>query len=764
MVEDNIAPADSVHSEAPKVHHEHMAHEHKAEGRGLSRYLKYILVFVLFLAVALVMFYPITLHITANAPGTGADTYQNLWDIWWVRYAIFNLHSNVFYTKIVFWPIGVNLAYVTLAPMLGLISAPLQLVGTVFAYNIMFLLGFALSGFTMFVLADYLTKNHYAALISGFIFTFSAFHIAQSYSHIHFTNIEWIPLFIYFMLRVVNEKRKWTNIIGMSASFALTTLMGNIEQTIMLLFAFILLLIIYLFYKETRKKLLSVDFILSMVVFLILAFIIGIWNFIPLLNAVTSSGGIGIANYLNTAATSAQWSISPVGFFLPSYYNGIVYFSGVPASIYNIAFAPDPVERVGYIGFVVIALALFGIYKYKKEMLPWVVSAVIFGWLALGPSFGLYSVYHAIPGINVVREPGRFDLIVTLFTAIVAAYGAKALFDKFTPHHGSQKQHRDKAYMILAVILILMFIENNGMPIANSPYTITNIKVPALYYGIANLTGNFSVMGLPTFPSGTMPYLYPGEDMFYTSITHRPLVGGYVGGRQNVSSNLLLYNVPLAVQSSSLSTNGTSDYPSPVKQNYTNQTLLTLYNYNTEFVVLHKDAYNQSELNQIGAYLLSVFGSPIYNDNTTTAFQTLTAINRSVFNSFVGYPVFTQWEQTSIFLSGEYQSFWVPISPGSIAVYAPYQNATAARGSDVASYINTTISFVAVSNGPQQLYIEAPTNSNKTVTIAVLNVTSSAQKYTLRTVLASGPIGNILYFVYQNPSSPILIQNITFSR
>ena len=56
------------------------------------------------------------------------------------------------------------------------------------------------------------------------------------------------------------------------------------------------------------------------------------------------------------------------------------------------------VESLGYIGYAVIALMLYGIYRYRKDMLPWAIGAVIFTWLALGPNLGLYLVYHAIPG------------------------------------------------------------------------------------------------------------------------------------------------------------------------------------------------------------------------------------------------------------------------------------------------------------------------------------------------------------------------------
>ena len=132
---------------------------------------KYLSVSLLYLIATLVMFYPIVLHLNNFVSGLGSDTYQNLWSIWWVKYSVFYLHSNTFYTHLIHWPLGSSLAFETLAPLIGIVSAPFQIFGTVFAYNLIFLLGFVVSGISMFVLADYLTKNSYAAAIAGFAYT-----------------------------------------------------------------------------------------------------------------------------------------------------------------------------------------------------------------------------------------------------------------------------------------------------------------------------------------------------------------------------------------------------------------------------------------------------------------------------------------------------------------------------------------------------------------------------------------------------------------
>ena len=387
----------------------------------ISKYKKYLLCSILYLAAALIMFYPITLHMNSYVPGTGSDAYQNLWYSWWVKNAVFNLHSNAFYTKLLYWPIGFNLAFSTLSPLSGVISILFQPLGTIFSYNILFFLGFVTSGLSMFILAHYLTKNSYASAIAGFTFTFSAFHIAKSL-FIHFIFIGWAPLFLYFLLRLVYEgDKKYWNILGMSTSLALSTLLGNIEQTIMIFLVLVFMVIVFAAYKATRKKVLSIGFATSILLVLLLAFVIGSWNYVPLLRAVFNSGGLGTANYLNNATYNGYWSINPIAFFVPSYLNGIFYKTELSSGL-NFVYLPDPIEKVGYIGLIAIILAIYAIGHDRKSMMPWLVGAIIFIVLSMGPLFGLYRLYHAIPGINVIREPGRFDMITELFISILVAY------------------------------------------------------------------------------------------------------------------------------------------------------------------------------------------------------------------------------------------------------------------------------------------------------------------------------------------------------
>lgn len=760
--------------------HAHAREEPHRRGSGtLARYAPYVAVTALYLIIALGMFYPITLNMSSVTPGTGGDSYQNLWNIWWVNFATLNLHTSIYMTKFLYWPVGVNLAFQTLTPVSALLAAPFTAVNLVFAYNILFFLGFALSGLTMFILADYLVKNKYAAFIAGIVFSFSAFHIAQSYTHIDFIMLEWVPLFLYFFLRVLHEKRSIFNIVGMSACFALATLMGVIQVSLMLLLIMFMIVVAYLLYKPNRKLILNGNFWVSMAVFAVLAFIIGSWNFVPILSSIMQPGSLATVNSLNDIQHNAIWSNNLLAFFVPSFYNGLFFNAGISSGIYNAIYAPDAVERVAYVGYTVIALALFGILKRFRQARLWLVGVFIFGWLSIGPMLqigsvvtqipGLYYLYHLIPALNIIREPGRFGMIMTLFVAILAAIGVKALLERIN----SDGRHLHpssltKTFAVIGIIAVLMLVENNGTPVGQYSMAqyVTHISVPHAYGLIANITGNFSTMYLPTFTllNSSTPDLYTGKATFYTTVTKKPLVGGYTS-RSNSTDQLLLYNIPLAAQASELAEGGGFNYSSPVVQNYTNESILTLYNYNTEFITLDKSAYTQGNLIPLEGYMIGAFGNPVYNDNTTMVFTTIGAINKTVYKSYVAYPLFSDWSPGELPLNGTARTVWVPTNGGAVVVYAPFAKNKNNVYNLTTTIVNTTVRINAVSSGPSQsqLSVEEPGSAGYRL-IGSINVSDRMSEYALKIPMVAGPTGTTLLFVPGSEQYPVLIENISFSR
>jgi hypothetical protein len=746
--------------------HHPSATEKKGGWKSNTKYIA--LAGVIYLIIALVMFFTISSNPTRVAPGFGGDTYQNLWDIWWVGFAIFKAHTSIFQTTMLFWPIGANLVYQTMSPLGALLSLPFQAISIPFGYNVLFFFGFLISGIGMYLLADYVVKNRYAAFLAGLFFAFSSFHIAQAYSHIDWMNIGWAPLAIYFLLRMIKERGRavYYSAIGLSIALVLLTFMGDVEQTIMIGLVLIGIIVAYALFREHRRNLLRKEFWISIVAAAVVTFLLGSWGFIPILSTITHAGGLSTVNTLNTVPYNELWSGDLLSFFLPSFYNGIL--NTLAQGYYTHIFYQDLTERVSYIGYVVLALALYGIYKNGKKSWLWVVLAVASALMVLGPYVqvwgsitkipSLYLFYHMIPIINVVREPGRFSLVLTIAMAMLAAMGFKSLSE-------NPKPNRSKLLIVVLVLSLFFLIESNGLPLSPllTAFTTTNAGVPQLYYALANSTSNFSILGLPSMAlqNSQTPNYFTGQQTYYAAISQKRLVGGYVS-RENATQQLSLYNIPLSVQSTVLAQGGNTSYQSPIAQNLTNMTLLTLYNYNTAYVTVSKAAYTNAELAELEQYLSKTFGSPVYNDNTTIAFATDNAIVNSLYRSFVGYPILSQWRVATTLYNGTTQTLWLPQTYGPIIVYAPYPNGTAVQSaiySQKSYFVNSTMTFLALGDG--QLKVLVSDSSNYQVA-ATLNLTNTMQRYSVSLQLPSGPEGSeIIFESATNQSAEI--QDIAFS-
>ncbi len=733
---------------------------------------KHLIAGAIYLFIALVLFYPITANMSHVAPGIGGDVYSNLWGIWWAQYALVHNPGSFWFTHLLFYPIGSSLAYFTFAPLAAILTAPFQAVSITFAYDVIFFLGFLISGLGMFILADYVVKNEYAAFFAGIVFAFGAWHTAAAVGHLDWMIIGWIPLALYFFIRMIKDVHKYQYGIGLGACFIFAMFMGDVEQGIMTVLMLVVVFLIYLVYPGTRHLFKNRKFWAALGISVIAALVIGSWGLIPILQGYTAPGAASNINSRNTLANDAEWSSPILSFLLPSPYNGLLYgLTNSYSSIYSV----DPNERVAYIGYTVILLAILGIWKNFKATRLWLAVAIFFGWMVLGPYVqlgnyvssglpGIYYAYHFIPGFSVVQEADRFYAIFSIAIAMLAAFGMKVLADKF---HTPAKKN---SYILAVVIVftLLFLVESTGIMHGSfAKANTTYVTVPPFYKALGSVNANFSVLQLPIILNNLVPRpdLAAGQASFYTSASHKPILGGY-GGRFNTSQLLITYSIPLAVAVSNLQL-GNFSYESSVNENYTYASLLSLYNYNTEFVVINEQAFNSTELSQLEAYSVKTFGQPVYADNQTIAFSTKTAINASLWRSYAAFPFVLDWSNFNAFLNGTNVGLWQPTSPGLVSVFAPYissANATAKANSFVQYSINTTVGFDAAAvNGPVKLTIGTPTSQTTYQALASFNLTPSLRAYSFNVTMPSGPQGMQLLFLASG-SGTAGLTNITFGE
>lgn len=135
------------------------------------------------------------------------DQVQEVWFLRWPIYALSH-GRNPFFTSWLNYPHGVNLAINTTALLLGVASAPLQLlVGTVTTYDVLLTLALAASALSMCLVLRRWVTSWWAAFAGGLLYGFSPFMIGEGEGHL-FLTAAFIPPLVLAVLDDILVRRR----------------------------------------------------------------------------------------------------------------------------------------------------------------------------------------------------------------------------------------------------------------------------------------------------------------------------------------------------------------------------------------------------------------------------------------------------------------------------------------------------------------------------------------------------------------------------
>jgi hypothetical protein len=166
-----------------------------------------LLAFCIYLLLALALFGPTVLphlhdRVMTTLPG---DWSLFAWSFRWWPHSIASGVDPLF-TRELWYPYGLNLAWTTSTPVPSLILAPITFTaGPVAAFNLTCLLAPATSAFTAFILYMRLTRRSFwASVAGGFVFGFSPYMMAQLVSgHLNLSLALMVPVFAYLVVRLL---------------------------------------------------------------------------------------------------------------------------------------------------------------------------------------------------------------------------------------------------------------------------------------------------------------------------------------------------------------------------------------------------------------------------------------------------------------------------------------------------------------------------------------------------------------------------------
>ena len=164
-----------------------------------------------FLLAALFARVPLS-HLNDGAVGGDIDGYNNIWDYYWLKTALLDLHRNPYFTDYIYYPTGISLRFHTFNPINGLLTMPFNLtLGYIPTFNLLFFFAPALTLLFSFLLIRDWVRNPWAAFAGAVIAAYGDYHVAVflTAGQSSYITLQWIPLYFFFLFRAVRGTPLW---------------------------------------------------------------------------------------------------------------------------------------------------------------------------------------------------------------------------------------------------------------------------------------------------------------------------------------------------------------------------------------------------------------------------------------------------------------------------------------------------------------------------------------------------------------------------
>jgi hypothetical protein len=404
--------------------------------------------------------FPLILNFGNALPGLLVeDRDQNLWNLWWVDYALTNF-QNPFQTDYMYYPEGVSLYFHTLHPLNGIISMPVQwLFGLVPAYNFVVFVSFIFAGLGAYLLIKYIllkseikrqteqtpsfVTRHSSLIVplssfaGSIIFAYSPYHIGTLKGLMQLISLQWLPFFGLFLLKATENKTALAqkpplfnfNIVWAGVFLLLTALTD--WYYVLFLLGFTAIYFVWLLGQwlgRWRKKVTgySNGWISLGQIGLILAvfFLLTSPILIPMLQELNST-----KYYLPDPNDTRKFSADLTAFFVPPTTST---FLGGLGSLFPANYVTGNLAAQVYLGYFALLLSATGLLLVKQARF-WALVGIAFWLLSLGPGLRVngeqpgwlmpFGLIENLPVVKITRSPDRFIVITMLAMSVLAGMG-----------------------------------------------------------------------------------------------------------------------------------------------------------------------------------------------------------------------------------------------------------------------------------------------------------------------------------------------------
>jgi len=482
------------------------------------------LALLLLAILTILMTWPLAGRLGSQVPGRDGDVWVHLWTFRWIKEALLS-GQNPYYTNLLFYPNGTslyshNIAWVNIALWL-----PLQgLIGEGAAYSLHFLLIILFNGFAGYWLVREFTGSSMAGFVGALIIAFWPYALSHQ-DHPNLIFIAWIILALLFLKRFFDRQQK-RDLLLAAVSIAL---IGLTRWQLLIIGGFIIGL--YILYRLVGNKVYRTPrFVGLLALIFLLALLFMIPLLLPLIKALT---GESVPSDLFLEV--APFSTDLLSYLTPSLYHPI--WGETVSDLY----ANFPVHStVPFLGYTALLLAIIGVFTQWPRSRFWLVAALLYILLALGPALIVNGRNTGLPLplsliddtfiIQMVRRPIRFNIVLSIPVAILAGYGVISLREKT---RGAWQP------VVLAALVVTLIVSEYIVTYRTFP-----LETPAWYSELASQPGEFGLVNIPMNPGQR----YYKSYMYFQFVHNKPIVQGHISrvppeATEFISSSLLLRKV-----------------------------------------------------------------------------------------------------------------------------------------------------------------------------------------------------------------------------
>ena len=431
---------------------------------------------VLFLALTLLLTWPLPLRSSSATLPMGPDGDLFVWTLAWNAHAFIAQPLSIFDANI-YHPLRRTLAFSENLIGSALIAAPIQWVtgNTVLALNVVALLSCVLCGLGAYVLARRIGIGPAGAIVAGVIFAFSPPRFFRT-GQLHLGAVQWIPFALASLHAYLDEGRRRD--LRLAAAFFTLQALSSGHGAVFLVLAMGGLVA---WRAAGNRPFAPARGLRDLGIPGALLLAPAILVYLPY-RAVQQE--LGLVRSLE------NWAVTPGSFLAAPSHVQTFLLSLLPGPRIL-----DTASAYLFPGFLPLLLALAampavlfrraGSGNWRCPVAFYAVLALVSVWLSIGPPFGLWPLVYWLPGMSFIRVPSRFTILAVLGLAIVAGAGFDRLDSRLAPR-------RPRVFAV--VVMLLLVAEFAAIPLAVTPY---RVDIPLADRWLAGRPGPFAVAEAP---------------------------------------------------------------------------------------------------------------------------------------------------------------------------------------------------------------------------------------------------------------------------